>query len=102
MDQYEIDRRSEVIGNRLDRQPQLLDEFNERLDFSWIYHDNALDGVVLSYHELNAAIDPALISDSTLIPSYGDIINHKDAIAFVRNTGAKKRGVFGLEYIKRL
>ena len=37
-----------------------MPDFIARLDFSWIYHDNALEGVVLSYHELKAAIDLGL------------------------------------------
>lgn len=102
MNQYEIDRRAEAVRSRLDNAPELLKEFNARLDFSWIYHDNALEGVVLSYHELNAAIDDDIISDSTLIPAYGDIVNHKNAIEFVRATGSKKKPSIGLDYIKKL
>jgi Fic family protein len=62
----------------------VVSEFDEKLDQSWIYHDNALEGVVLSYHELKAAIDKKIISDVTLIPMYEEIKNHKAAIELVR------------------
>src|SRR5689334_12688988 len=65
--------------------PSVVAEFDEKLDVSWIYHDNALEGVVLSYHELKAAIDKNIISDVSLIPMYEEIKNQKAAIAWVRD-----------------
>ncbi len=62
----------------------LVHDYDEKFDVSWIYHDNALEGVVLSYHELKAAIDKKIISDVTLIPMYEEIKNHKHAIEQVR------------------
>jgi Fic family protein len=69
---------------RMRANASVVAEFDERLDQSWIYHDNALEGVVLSYHELKAAIDKKIISDVTLIPMYEEIKNHKAAIEMVR------------------
>ena len=69
---------------RMRANPAVVGEFDEKLDQSWIYHDNALEGVVLSYHELKAAIDKKIISDVTLIPMYEEIKNHKAAIEMVR------------------
>src|SRR3954454_23252087 len=71
---------------RMRANPQVVAEFDEKLDQSWIYHDNALEGVVLSYHELKAAIDKKIISDVTLIPMYEEIKNHKASIEMVRQT----------------
>jgi Fic family protein len=98
----ELDRKMEVLRERFAPRQYLLPEFNERLDFSWIYHDNALEGVVLSFHELKAAIDKNIISDVSLIPAYMDINNHKQGIEFVRDCIAKRKTNFGLEFLKRL
>ena len=59
-------------------------DFQERLDVSWIFHDHALEGVVLSYSELKAAVDQRIISDVTLIPMYEEVEDHKQAVDFVR------------------
>ena len=99
---YDIDRRVERLRARLQGNQALMENFHGRLDFSWIYHDNALEGVVLSYHELKAAIDKNIISDVTLIPSYTDIANHKAAIEFVRETASRRRTTLGLEFLKKL
>jgi len=82
-----IDKRIEQLREmRLRANPSIVADFDEKLDVSWIYHDNALEGVVLSYHELKAAIDKKIISDVSLIPMYEEIKNHKMAIEWVRQT----------------
>ncbi len=70
-----------------------LAEFQERLDMSWIYHDTALEGSVLSFHELKSAIDKDVVSDVSLIPTYDEIRAHKAAIDFVRETAASRKKV---------
>ncbi len=98
----ELERKMGELRQRMGDDDNVLDEFYDRLDFSWIYHDNALEGVVLSYHELKAAIDKMIISDVSLIPSYTDIKNHKDAIDMVREISKRRRLVFDLELIKKI
>jgi Fic family protein len=98
----ELDRKMEAFRERLAQRDYALAEFNERLDFSWIYHDNALEGVVLSYHELKAAIDKNIISDVTLIPAYTDIKNHKITIDFVRDCVLRKKTSFGMDFLKKV
>jgi Fic family protein len=68
---------------------QTLAEFQERLDMSWIYHDCALEGMVLTFHELKSAIDNDVVSDVSLIPTYDEVRAHKAAIDWVREQAAK-------------
>jgi Fic family protein len=82
---YSIDHKVEALRDlRIRANAAIVADFDEKFDLSWIYHDNALEGVVLSYHELKAAIDKKIISDVSLIPMYEEIKNHKSAIEFVR------------------
>src|SRR5215467_11943458 len=85
---FEIDAKMDELRGRQHRFTNgthwIVEDFYEKMDVSWIYHDNALEGVVLSYHELKAAIDKKIISDVTLIPMYEEIKNHKAAIEMVR------------------
>lgn len=89
-----VERKFLTIDNKIEQlremraraNPSIVADFDEKLDVSWIYHDNALEGVVLSYHELKAAIDKKIISDVTLIPMYEEIKNHKLAIELSRQT----------------
>src|SRR5678815_2828529 len=82
---FTLDQKVEFLREqRIRANAQVVAQFDEKFDQSWIYHDNALEGVVLSYHELKAAIDKKIISDVTLIPMYEEIKNHKAAIEMVR------------------
>lgn len=57
----------------------IRNEFESRLRISLIYHDAALEGEVLTYSEIKAAIDPTIISDTSLIPSYETIAAFNEA-----------------------
>jgi Fic family protein len=100
---FEIDTKSEALNERLRRAGSAsVGEFNEKLDLSWIFHDNGLEGVVVSYSELKAAIDRKIISDVSLIPMYDEIKDHKSAITEVRQLAEKRRQPITLEVIRRL
>jgi len=79
-----------------------LDDFQDRFDMSWIYHDSALEGVVYSQDELQAAIDDQVVSDSSLIPVYDEIRSHKAAIDLVRELCQRKRLTISLDLIKNI
>jgi Fic family protein len=100
---FEIDTRSESLTERVRRcAANSITEFNDKLDLSWIFHDNGLEGIVVSYSELKAAIDRKIISDVSLIPMYEEIKNHKAAIAEVRQLAEKRRQPITLDVLKRL
>src|SRR5579864_5387716 len=84
----ELDAKMAQVAERMAHYPASLQniptDFQAKLDLSWIYHDHALEGVVLSYSELKAAIDSRIISDVTLIPMYEEIKHYKAAIEWVR------------------
>src|SRR3954453_7941072 len=84
---FEIDTKMEALRNRTAGFPlKIQKDYRDRLDVSWLFHDNALEGVVLSYSELKAAIDQRIISDVTLIPMYEEVRLHKQALDWVRET----------------
>ncbi len=100
---YEIDAKMETLRELLHQASEpTTAQFDAALDLSWIYHDNALEGVVLHFHELKAAVDSRIISDSSLIPMYDEICAHKAAIDLVRTLAARRRIGFDLNTIKLL
>ena len=101
---FELDAKMETLRGKQSSFPgNILKTYQDRLDVSWIFHDNALEGVVLSYSELKAAIDQRIISDVTLIPMYEEVRNHKLAVDFVRDANSSKKPIpIDLELIKKL
>jgi len=82
--------------------PLVRKEYQERFDVAWIYHDSALEGVVYSMEELNAAIYEETVADPTLIPIYDEIRNHMAAIEMIREMASRRRFTLNLEVIKKL
>jgi Fic family protein len=80
----------------------IKDEFNEKLLISWIYHDAALEGEVLSYSEIHAATDSKIISDVTLIPAYEEIKAFNEACAFAMDHAVTKRKPVNVELFRKL
>ena len=99
-----IDQKLKILEELLAVQDErILAKFQEQLDMSWIFHDTALEGSVLSFHELKSAIDKDVVSDVSLIPTYDEIRAHKAAIDFVRETaGQRKKVPITLELLRRL
>lgn len=93
----ELDDRSDELRQLLRDLPDEQADFDERCRIAYIYHDSALEGAVLTYHELRAAVDRKVASDSSLIPTYQEIKNHADALDVIdghcREELAKKQRV---------
>jgi len=91
----ELDDRSDELRQLLRDLPDEQADFDERCRIAYIYHDSALEGAVLTYHELRAAVDRKIASDSSLIPTYQEIKNHADALDVIdhhcREEMAKKQ-----------
>src|SRR6476660_10560502 len=89
---FELDVKMDALRTKQVTFPAyILKDYRDRLDVSWNFHDNALEGVVLSYSELKAAIDQRIISDVTLIPMYEEVRNHKAAVDFIREAVKSKK-----------
>jgi Fic family protein len=90
----ELDDRTDELRQLLRDLPDERADFDERCKIAYIYHDSALEGVVLTFHELRAAVDRKVSSDSALIPTYQEIRNHADGLdmieALCREEASKK------------
>lgn len=101
---FELDARMKALRGRMSGFPEhLTQSYRERLEVSWIFHEHALEGVVLSFAELKAAIDTRIISDVSLIPMYQEIKNHKAAVDFLRAAVAsRKPPAVDLDLVRKL
>lgn len=85
-----------------DVKDELKDELQDRLIISLIFHDSALQGEVLSYGEIKAAIDQNIISDTSLIPAYEDTKNFHDACVTMLAQAQNKKKPLKLDTIKEI
>jgi Fic family protein len=102
----EIEDKSAALREYLQRNSPPVREFLHRFEMSWIYHDAALEGVVYTPQELNAALGPDTSrAESSLMPVVLEIRNHKAACDFIRQeaeAGGKKSAQLTLTTIKRI
>jgi len=81
-------------------------EFLDRYEMSWIYHDSALEGVVYSSLELNAALrgGATKLTEASMMPVI-QIRNHKSVVEYVREEArseTKKSAQITLTEITRM
>jgi Fic family protein len=101
---FELDAKMDAVRTKMAGFPDRVQtDYRGKLDVSWIYHDHALEGVVLSYSELKAAIDQRIISDVSLIPMYEEVKNHKLAVDFIREAlRSRKPPEVDLELVRKI
>ena len=99
----QIHEASELLWEKLGMlSPTQRKVFDERFMMSWIYHDFALEGTVLSVAEIKAAVDDEIISSSNLIPAYDEIIAMRDGIQWCLDSRGDKPEQLSLEWLKRI
>jgi Fic family protein len=94
----DIDDRTEELRALSDSHPDLWREFLSRFELSWIYHENALEGIVVTHAELGSALKGRPIAPDT----YHAIRACKVAIQLMRKEAAENGGAIDLELARRL
>jgi Fic family protein len=101
----EIDDKNDELQDYLKTHAKAV-EFLDRFEMSWVYHDNALEGVVYTPQELQAALHPGAVSaEASMMPVVLELRNHKAAVDYIREearAGSKKSAQVTLTTIKRI
>ncbi|MBX2811897.1 MAG: Fic family protein [Myxococcales bacterium] len=77
----DIDDRTDDLRDLAGEHPDIWETFWHHYDMSWLYHENALEGVVVTHAELSSALQGRPISPDT----YHDIRNLRRAVEVVRS-----------------
>jgi Fic family protein len=102
----DIEDKNEQLRDYLSIYKDKRQEFLDRFEMSWLYHDSALEGVVYTPQELAAALRPGEVTaEASIMPVVLEIRNHRAALDFVREearAGGKKQAQITLTTIKRV
>ena len=98
----DIDDRMDDLSDRMRADPELAGEFLRRYELSWLYHENALEGVVYTGQELATALDHPPVSDASFVGVLQDIRRHKVAVDLVRDEAKSKKVRVNLTFVRRL
>jgi Fic family protein len=98
----DFDDRHEDLAERMRNAPELAEDFLRKWEVSWLYHENALEGVVYSSQELELALDNQPVADATFVGALREIRNHKTALDLCRAEAKAKKLKLNLSMVKKL
>ncbi len=98
----DIDDRMEDVADRLRGAAELREDFLARYELSWLYHENALEGVVYATQELVTALENVPVAEATFVNALREIRNHKVALDLVREEARAKKPRLNLTVVKKL
>jgi Fic family protein len=98
----DIDDRSEDFRDLLADEPEIGQDFLRKYELSWLYHDSALEGVVLTGLEMAMALAHQPVAEATAVALHREVQNSKAAIDWVRAEAAGKKLRINLTVIKKI
>ncbi len=98
----DLDDRSEDARELMRQRPREAKQFMEMYELSWIYHENALEGMVLTHAELRQAFEPTGVMDSSMVHVFKELRNQRDAIDFIKAEAKTKLVKYNLTLVKKL
>jgi Fic family protein len=98
----DIEDRTQDLADLLRCEPALAQEFLRKYELSWVYHENALEGVIFSGQEIEQAYENQPLAEVSSVATLRAIRNYKMAIERVRAEAVAKRPKIGLPLVKEL
>ncbi len=99
----DIDDRKDDLRELIESDRGLAQPFWERLDLSWVYHECALEGVVVTPDEMTAAFTtPQGVLEVGKAAFLADIRRQRQAIDLAKEEAKTPRGKFSLNLAKTL
>ena len=98
----DLDDRTEDVRELMRERPGSAREFLEKYELSWVYHENAIEGLVLTHAELRQAFDPTGVVDSSMVHVFTEVRNQKAAMEFVKQEAANPVVKYSFSLVKKL
>jgi len=98
----DLDDRSEDLRELMRQRNREAHEFMGKFELGWIWHEQALEGVVLSHAELKQAFEPNPIVDSSMVHAYRDVRNQREAIEFIKQESRGRQVKYTLGLVRKL
>jgi Fic family protein len=89
----DIDDRKDDLAELMDQQGDSRDAFWDKLELSWVYHENALEGIVITPDEMSQAFQPTvLVTEVSKAQFLADIRRQRAAIELAKKEAANPKG----------
>ena len=99
----DFDDRTEDVRELMRQRPRETREFLDKYELSWIYHESALEGMVLTHSELRQALEPNPgMVDSSMVHAFTEVRNQRNAIDFNDHVSTEYQRWFEIQSVKLL
>ena len=98
----DLEDRTQDLAELFRDEPALAQQFLRKYDLSWIYHENALEGLVFSGQEIETALAHQPVAEASSLTAFRDVRNFKAGIDIVRSEAAGKKPRISLALVKKL
>jgi Fic family protein len=98
----DFDDRHEDLAERMRAAPRLGEDFLRKWELSWLFHENALEGVVYTSQELELGLDNQPVADVNFVGALRDVRNHKTALDLCRSEAKLKKLKLNVTMVKKL
>lgn len=101
--QVDIDDRKDDLMELLESDRAMARTFWEKLDLSWVFHENALEGIVITPDELAAAMEPPKnVNEVGKAAFIASIRRQREAIEVVKQEATNPKGKLNLTLVKKV
>jgi Fic family protein len=97
-----IDDLRDDLRDLLDSRPDAAALFQRAYEMSWFYHENALEGVVLTEEEILLSLEYHVVPDATLLQLVTLVRNHRDALSLVKAEANRRGGALEVSLLTTL
>lgn len=98
----DIDDCHQDLAERMRAEPAAAEDFLHKWDLSWLYHENAMEGIVYSETEFQTAMANQPVADAAFLRALLEIRNHKNALDLIRSEAGQKKLRINLTTVKKL
>jgi Fic family protein len=98
----DLDDRNEDARELMRERSRDAKQFMEKYELSWVYHENAIEGMVLTHSDLRAAFAPAGVIDSSMVHVWQEVRNQRDAIEFIKGESKSRAAKYNVTLVKKL
>ena len=98
----DLDDRSEDVREVMRHRPSGCRDFLEKYELSWIYHEAALEGMVLTHAELRQAFEETGVVDSSMVHAFTEIRNQRNAIDLIKHEARARTVKHSLSLVKKI
>jgi Fic family protein len=98
----DVEDRTDDVRELMRERPGAARQFLDKYELSWVYHENALEGLVLTHAELRQAFDPTGVVDSSMVHTFTEVRNQKAAIEFVKHEAANPVVKYSFSLVKKI